>query len=194
MSTDAIYCIKPIETFYDGILFRSRLEARWTYVFKTLGLRYIYEYERYIMHYAGARFIYLPDFYMIDFDCFVEVKGKEPTQRERELAWVLSKTTHKLVHIVAGQVPYPYINEWDRFGFDTYTYDASLTRFAEHLPTKYALNSCVKCGRVEFVPNGDRSLLSCACEKKHTNHPTKRIGSAFGHARTMRFDRGRKSL
>jgi len=37
--------INPIPTKYNGILFRSRLEARWAVFFDYMNLKYFYEYE-----------------------------------------------------------------------------------------------------------------------------------------------------
>ena len=37
--------IKPIETYYNGYRFRSRLEARWAVFFDALGVPYEYEPE-----------------------------------------------------------------------------------------------------------------------------------------------------
>jgi hypothetical protein len=50
--------IKPIETRYAGHRFRSRLEARWAVFFTTLGIRWEYEPQGYIVD--GTP--YLPDF------------------------------------------------------------------------------------------------------------------------------------
>ena len=65
--------IKPIQTEYNGYLFRSRLEARWAVFFDTLNIKYEYEPEGYELP-DGTK--YLPDFYLPDNDCYVEVKGK----------------------------------------------------------------------------------------------------------------------
>lgn len=51
--------IKPIETWYQGYRFRSRLEARWAVFFNALGLRWAYEPEGFELP-GGGR--YLPDF------------------------------------------------------------------------------------------------------------------------------------
>ena len=75
--------IKPIETFYDGHRFRSRLEARWAVFFDALGIKYQYEPEGFTMKY-GMR--YLPDFALLNIrrrvhknereaPVYVEVKG-----------------------------------------------------------------------------------------------------------------------
>ena len=76
--------IKPIKTFYKGIEFRSRLEARWARFFDACGVRWDYEQEGYELG-NGRR--YLPDFLIhnvgiygseekgIYFDIYIEVKG-----------------------------------------------------------------------------------------------------------------------
>lgn len=75
--------IKPIETFYNGYRFRSRLEARWAVFFDALGVEYEYEPEGFLLP-SGKR--YLPDFKVKcwgtrgdksgpPFDLWIEVKG-----------------------------------------------------------------------------------------------------------------------
>lgn len=51
--------LKPIETFYKGYKFRSRLEARWAVFFDALGLKWQYEVEGFNL--SDGRY-YLPDF------------------------------------------------------------------------------------------------------------------------------------
>lgn len=63
--------IKPIETIYNGYRFRSRLEARWAVFFDALKIKYEYEPEGYDL---GDGVYYLPDFYLPEFDLFVEIK------------------------------------------------------------------------------------------------------------------------
>ena len=67
--------IKPIETEYNGYLFRSKLEAQWAVVFDSLGIRYEYEPEGFELE-DGTR--YLPDFYFPDQDTYGEVKPDRP--------------------------------------------------------------------------------------------------------------------
>ncbi len=52
--------IKPIETLYAGIRFRSRLEARWAVLFDKLSIKWFYEYEGFETP-TGK---YLPDFWL----------------------------------------------------------------------------------------------------------------------------------
>ena len=64
--------IKPIETVYNGYRFRSRLEARWAVFFTALDIEWQYEPEGLELS-DGTR--WLPDFYLPDFDTYVEVKA-----------------------------------------------------------------------------------------------------------------------
>lgn len=57
--------IKVIPTKYKGILFRSRLEARWTVFFDFMGIEWIYEPEGYEVD--GEH--YLPDFSLPSLYC-----------------------------------------------------------------------------------------------------------------------------
>jgi len=52
--------MKAIETLYNKVLYRSRLEARWAVYFDALNIKHEYEPEGYT--YGGMR--YLPDFYL----------------------------------------------------------------------------------------------------------------------------------
>lgn len=75
--------IKPIETFYNGYRFRSRLEAKWAVFFDDVGIPYEYETEGYVL--PDGRY-YLPDFYLPWFKTFVEVKRKSIDYDEKEIA------------------------------------------------------------------------------------------------------------
>ena len=65
--------IRSIDTEYKGYLFRSRLEARWAVFFDELGVRWEYEPEGILLSDGTS---YIPDFYLIDFRCYFEVKRK----------------------------------------------------------------------------------------------------------------------
>lgn len=75
--------IKPIETFYAGCNFRSRLEARWAVFFDALGVIWRYEPEGYVLP-SGV--CYLPDFYFPTYKCYGEVKpeGFDSDSRHEE--------------------------------------------------------------------------------------------------------------
>ena len=63
--------IKSIDTQYNGYKFRSRLEARWAVFFDALDIVYEYEPEGYQLENGEY---YLPDFWLPEFETFVEVK------------------------------------------------------------------------------------------------------------------------
>ena len=63
--------IKPIETKYNGYKFRSRLEARWAVFFDSTGIIYQYEPEGFDLGRYGW---YLPDFYLPQYNAYVEIK------------------------------------------------------------------------------------------------------------------------
>jgi hypothetical protein len=72
--------IQPIETIYRGYRFRSRLEARWAVFFDAAGIEWVYEPDGFIVNGRG----YLPDFWLPQFQCFVEVKPNEETASQAE--------------------------------------------------------------------------------------------------------------
>lgn len=66
--------MRAIETKHNGILFRSRLEARWAIFFDQLRIRWEYEYEGYESKEMGR---YLPDFYFPELRFYGEVKPEK---------------------------------------------------------------------------------------------------------------------
>ena len=65
-----------IETEFCGYKFRSRLEARWAVFFSVLGIEYKYEFEGFRVKVGPDEFVYyLPDFYLPEYDKYIEVKG-----------------------------------------------------------------------------------------------------------------------
>lgn len=72
------YNIPAIPTAYKGIVFRSRLEARWAIFFDTLKVEYLYEPQPFITRLGG----YLPDFYLPKTKWLVEIKPSAPTNEE----------------------------------------------------------------------------------------------------------------
>jgi hypothetical protein len=67
-----------------GTLFRSRLEARWAVFFDLIGITWQYEPEYFKEDFGDRVIRYLPDFYLPDLQCWVEVKG---TQNNLNADW-----------------------------------------------------------------------------------------------------------
>jgi len=92
--------IKPIPTKYNGVQFRSRLEARWAVFFDQLGVDWYYEYEGFQL--TGEW--YVPDFWLPN----VYYRGGEHGSSQKGI-WLEIKpesylgTEHPQLKIVAEQ-------------------------------------------------------------------------------------------
>ena len=102
------YSIAPIPTTYNGIQFRSRLEARWALFFDILGIKYEYEPEGFIGCYGSK---YLPDFYLPEYDIYVEVKGTKEQLYEDYIKIVdcMDYRSSPIAKglIILGDIPFP---------------------------------------------------------------------------------------
>lgn len=90
--------IKAIPQKVDGILFRSRAEARWATFFRLTELRYQYEPEGFQLEQDW----YVPDFLLPMVPVYVEVKPGEPNEREVRVAKALAAAARVPVMIAMG--------------------------------------------------------------------------------------------
>lgn len=90
---------RSIPTRYKGYSFRSRLEARWAVFFDHLGIRWDYEPQGFEL---GNGLRYLPDFWLPDWQLWVEVKPGPPDDAGREKAIRLCALHDKPVLVVSG--------------------------------------------------------------------------------------------
>lgn len=90
--------IKAIPQKVDGILFRSRAEARWATFFRLAELRYQYEPEGFQLDQDW----YVPDFLLPAVPVYVEVKPSEPNEREIRVAKALAAASRVPVMIAMG--------------------------------------------------------------------------------------------
>jgi len=93
--------IKAIQTKYNDNFFRSRIEARWAVFFKTLGVTYEYEKEGYQL---TSSLRYLPDFWLPEQEYWREIKGTNPTQKEKQKMALLTEGTGKDGYILSGDI------------------------------------------------------------------------------------------
>lgn len=93
------------ETYYKGILFRSRIEARWAVFFDALSIPWLYEPEQYRFDLLNKQVNYLPDFWLPNQRIFIEIKGPEPTSEEQTKAMLLASGTRHSVYIFWGGIP-----------------------------------------------------------------------------------------
>lgn len=99
--SEARFGPKPIETRYNGFLFRSRLEARYAVLLDALHVAYDYEVEGFDL---GDGVFYLPDFYLTDQDVWLEVKPGFPHDGDAACvkAQRLAIATERSVYVVPG--------------------------------------------------------------------------------------------
>jgi hypothetical protein len=83
--------MQAIKTKYNGIEFRSKLEARWAVFFDHYGLKYEYELQSFKLK-TGV--IYCPDFYLPELLCFCEIK---PLITEVKNGYCLHKFDNNIV-------------------------------------------------------------------------------------------------
>lgn len=98
---------KPIRTKYNGILFRSRLEARWAVAFEEFQIDYVYEMEGFELK-SGP---YLPDFWLPQVNMWAEVKPKEFERPEISKCHLLAQHTGYPCLMLDGAYPQA-INYW----------------------------------------------------------------------------------
>jgi hypothetical protein len=182
--------IKPIETVYKGYRFRSRIEARWAVVFKTLAQPWEYEKEGYDLGDAGW---YLPDFWLPNtYDrighrgIWVEIKGQQPSDIESQRCEALALGTKHSVMMFVGP-PRTYYEGTDSDGHYQWTYDAESGDI--WWDNYMRLHYCSDCfvAKVEF----DNDYFTCPQCKKETcipHHPL--IDASVKIARSTRFEHG----
>lgn len=100
--------IKAIPTYYKGVYFRSRLEARWAVIFDRLGIDWRYETEGYdITIDDGLTIRYLPDFLLLGGSgrcpdaLWVEVKGN---MMPEDALKIKAFSEHYPIYVV-GEIP-----------------------------------------------------------------------------------------
>jgi hypothetical protein len=182
--------IAAIQTQYNGVLFRSRLEARWAVFFDTLGIKYCYEAEGYSLPSGN----YLPDFYIPnqrwfqhkENGLFVEIKGVA-TDKSHNLLDELALHTG-IDCTMLGELPYgdsidreppettftPAIDkEWSivtrckrhsedcKYWEDDASCDCPLFAGCDH---PYVWCECPFCKRFGFEFDGRSARIGCACK------------------------------
>lgn len=90
---------RAITTRYQGFALRSRLEARWAVFLDHLGIKWDYEPEGFEL---GNGMRYLPDFWLPDWDMWLEIKPDAPDDVSIEKATRLLNHTGKPVYISSG--------------------------------------------------------------------------------------------
>lgn len=154
--------IKPIETYYKGYRFRSRLEARWAVFFDAAGIEYQYEPEGFKVSYSedgiNEEYIfYLPDFYLPKEECYAEVKGTDEALRAdgKKIAFAVDfgATPCSEGLLILGGIPDPTRIGWGNIPLFSFLYNdkAIVHKYAAFIPIF---------GRVHLVNGSDRIIQS----------------------------------
>jgi hypothetical protein len=91
--------IRSQGTWYDGHLFRSRLEARWAFVFNYMGVPYQYEPEQFTLPDGRG---YIPDFFLPAAGTWIEIKGDAIPAEISDKAHGLYLLTGQPVYLIGG--------------------------------------------------------------------------------------------
>lgn len=177
-----------IPTSYNGIVFRSRTEARWAVFFDALGVPWIHEPEGYQLP-SGW---YVPDFWLPHHGAFWEVKGAKPTEQESTKAAELATATGRYVYIAWGQPEESqgrcdYAVHEGAYWF-TATVEGEFGGGWTDLSYRWCV--CPKCGEVgvEFDGRGARVCAQkCVNENKAYSYDHPRVLAAVNASRTHRF-------
>lgn len=100
--------MKSLPSTYRGVLFRSRLEARWAAYFDHQCIRWVYEPEGFDTGNGN----YLPDFLLPDLKTYVEVKPG-PNQIDASAIWHVAISTGSNFLVLDSPIlecrAYPYL-------------------------------------------------------------------------------------
>lgn len=137
--------VKAIETAYRGYRFRSRLEARWAIFFDALGIPWEYEKEGYEL--PSGR--YLPDFWLPQHECWIEIKPCAPDERAQQLMRELVEGTRQPGYIATSSISFHKGTCW---GVE------HLAFWPECEDCCYVWCECTSCGAfgLEFEARSDR--------------------------------------
>lgn len=147
MTYDGTILAKP--TWYAGIEFRSRLEARWASWFDDRDILWEYEPKSFDIN---TRYRYTPDFFLRSVGAqgtYVEIKGSTPTAIELDRLWRLwnlRASEGPDCALIIGFRPddvfrvYSYGVDWSSPGFE----QAHETNYAHWLDNQICLNGRCK--------------------------------------------------
>ena len=177
--------IEPIITHYNGCKYRSRIEARWAVFYDLLGISFEYEKEGYNIDGKW----YLPDFYLPQQDCWIEIKGYEPTNEEVSKLADVCGYTEKQGYMFHGAIPY-YQNPQ--------TPNSGACSIFPELELDYRWCECYFCGKIEIQREGASSHIDCCDDNKYwgggkllklpvSTHNSQLLVSAYSVSRSYIF-------
>lgn len=134
-----------IPTTYNGVLYRSKLEADWSRFFDRHRMKYAYESEGFDL---GGLW-YLPDFYLPEIKTFVEVKGALDDEDEAKLFALARAAAPKGIMVILAEAP---AGERYRLVHPTpQEFEMSGPEPGPYLDDEVALALCARCNTWYFV-------------------------------------------
>lgn len=179
--------MRPTETRYKGRRFRSRLEARHAVFYDHLGIPWEFEDHDFLLP-SGIR--YLPDFWLPKQDCFIEIKGTNPTPEELAKCDGLATVTGKNVYCFFGSIKSPEYQDFEN-NDGAYAWLPNGSEVA--WDNFYQWCECSRCGFFGVEYSGRSERLCCPCVKdspKVYNYDTPRLERAYDAATSARFEFG----
>ena len=162
-------------TTYNGIPFRSRLEARWAIFFDAMSTPWEYEPENFITKQGP----YLPDFYLPELKSFFIVKGEELPDDEEEKCWEIARAIDKQFIFAVGAIPPVFNDDYRNFSM-----------WSTNGDWPYFFCRCTVCGALTFQWCGlaDRHCdVGWLSDNGLQGHETEEITNALQLARAARY-------
>lgn len=179
--------MKPIPTWYNGVLHRSRSEARFSVMATALGLQARYEVEGFEGKNAADR--NLPDFYLPTFDLWVETSPDEPTKAK----WAIHREFDRHHTFFTGSPSFD--GALQQFCYRFSRFDHSLSRATDHLfavcSTCHALSIVPRewtISNAPMPPNGPLAAMCDCIQKENARFMDARIMGALHLASEFNFD------
>ena len=153
--------MRVLPTEYRGYRFRSRLEARWAVYYDHLGIEWVYEPEGFNL---GNDTFYLPDFWLPEQKCFVEIKPVRQSEASKGKYYRLSEGTGYDVYLFVGSIKNPAVSpDWWWDGFNSA--DKFFAR-GEGWDTSHYWCRCDRCGQYGIEFEGRWGRIRCGCPKE----------------------------
>ena len=185
--------ITPIQTHYAGFHFRSRLEARWAVFFQEMGIRFDYEPDGFRL---GDR-AYLPDFWLPDIGCWIEIKGIQPTEDEQGLVSRLAMETGKPAYLFFGSLQEQIGATEHPQGESAYSFipgaatlpNGEMTVWSDHCQGWAQCTTCRVKG-ITYMGRTDYLVHTPGCSMADQKYTPGCVSGPFALAQYARFEHG----
>lgn len=164
--------IVSIETEYNGIIFRSKMEAKWAFFMDQINIKYDYEPETFDL---GENIYYIPDFYLPEIDKFLEIKPEfNPTQSPVERFALVTK---KDIIVMHGNPFFPKddsLNQSECFFYEEDYLKDIFTEPCLREDYNWLFCICPICEKSSIEKDGRLDLIKCGCnvdKKTGIHHP-----------------------